>query len=357
MKSKKYWTLLLLVTLLSVPAAGCSIQKQKHTVQQGKVYYVQTSPANMLAQLKTGEIEAFVAWEPFNAQAAEEGIGRYLVHSGQIAPEHPCCILAITQNEADSDLPLALTWANVKAINFINNPANRDKVIKYAMEFTGKDQKSIIEALSNVKYVSLPKVKQMELFLGSLRANGTLVKTPESMGYEDDQVFLKDFLDNKYITRTETELTNNPSWLPPMIDSRHNVNLGYINQDLHHLPMYIAEKEGYYKQIGLTPGQNLHLKGYANGVAVMEAFKVKELTASYLGVAPALLKRLNDGVAIKVIASANNEGSAIVVANNASIKSIKDLDGKTIAIPSLGSVQSYILDQAVRQNNLILQAK
>jgi NitT/TauT family transport system substrate-binding protein len=357
MKTKKTWQLIITVILLSVLVTGCATQKQKQVTQQGKVYYVQTSPANMLVQLKTGEIDAFVAWEPFNAQAIKEGCGRYLMQSGEIAQEHPCCILAITQAKANGDLPLSLTWANTKAINFINDPDYRDKVIKYAMDFTGKDQKSVIEALPNVKYVNFPNVKQFELFLSNMHKNGTLVKTPESMGYKDDQAFFKDFLDNKYVNRVNTELKNNPSWVPPAIDSSRNVNLGYINQDLHHLPMYIAEQEGYYKQIGLNPGQNLQLKGFANGVAVMEAFKVKELTASYLGGAPAILKRLNDGVTIKAIAGVNNEGSAIVVAKNSSIKSFKDLNGKTVAIPSLGSVQSYILSQAALQNNLILQAK
>lgn len=347
--------LLLIFILIFSLLSGCSDQKQ--TAQKDVIYYIQTNPASMLAQLKTGEIDAFVAWEPFNAQSVIEGNGRYLTQSGEIAPEHPCCILAITKTEADNELALALAWANVKAINFINNKNNGEKVIKYAMDFTGKDQKSVVEAFNHTKYVSFPDFDQFNAFLENMSKNGTLVKTPQSLGYHDNQVFIKEFLDNKYVTRINTELNNDASWVPAAINGKLQVTLGYINQDLHHLPMYIAQQEGYYEAIGLKSAQNLQLKGFANGVAVMEAFKANELRASYLGGAPALLKRLNDNVPIYAIAGVNNEGSAIVAAKNSSVKSVKDLNGKTVAIPGLGSVQSYILDQAARQSNLRLQAK
>ncbi|MDP4127118.1 MAG: ABC transporter substrate-binding protein [Bacillota bacterium] len=359
MKIKKLWQVTLTLVLIILVIGGCMPQKQAGQIQpqQGSIYYVQMNTANMLKQLKTGEIDAFVAWEPFNAQAITEGTGRYLMQSGEVASEHPCCILALAGTEGDDNLALALAWADVKAINFINNKDNQEKMIKYAMDYTGRDKKSVVEALTYTKYVGFPDLKRFEAFLGDMRQNGTLVKEPKTLGYQDDQAFFQNFLDSKYVVRVNTELKKDPSWVPPAVTSSRQVNLGYINQDLHHLPMYIAVQEGYFSKVGLVSGRNLQLKGYANGVAVMEAFKVKELTASYLGVAPAVLKRLNDGIAIRAIAGSNDEGSAIVVGKNSSIHSINDLKGKTVAIPGMGTVQSYILDLAARNNNLHLQAK
>lgn len=344
---------LIIIFLLS----GCQSQKQPNQKQSGTIYYVQTNAANMLAQLRTGEIDAFVAWEPINAQTVIEGTGRYLMQSGEIKSEHPCCILALAGSEGDDDLALALAWANIQAVNFINNIENQEKMIKYAMDFTGRDEKSIIEALAHTKYVNFPDLEQFGAFLDGMRQNGTLVEEPTTLGYQDDLAFLQDFLDKNYVEHINTKLKEDWSWVPPALDSSRQVVLGYINQDLHHLPMYIAVQEGFYSKVGLVPGQNLKLKGYTNGVAVMEAFKVKELTASYLGGAPALLKRLNDGILIRGIAGVNDEGSAIIVGKNSSINSINDLRGKTVAIPGLGTVQSYILDLAARGNNLRLQAK
>lgn len=354
MKMKKLYQLVLVLVTLSLLISGCVPQGQQ---QQSTINYVQTNAANMMAQLKTGEIDGFIAWEPVNAQAISEGTGRYLEQSGTFAPNHPCCVLALAGTEGDDDLALALAWANVKAVNFINDPANQEKLIQYGMDFSGKDREAVLEGISHIKYVSFPDRQQFEAFYSGLRENGSLIKDAQSLGYQDDHAFFQDFLASKYFDQVNAELAKNPDWIPPAVSSSRQVNLGYVNQDIHQIQAHIAVQEGYYSKVGLVQGRNLQIKGYANGVAVMEAFKVKELTAAYLGGAPAVLKRMNDGITIRVIAGANNEGSAIVVAKNSSIQSVADLAGKTIAIPGLGTVQGYILDLVARQNNMKLQAK
>lgn len=354
MKNYRLRKVLLAILMVTLLLSGCTTQNQG---DQGTIYYVQTPPANMLQQLGTGEIDAFIAWEPNNAQAVMEGTGRYLMQSGEVAAEHPCCILALAGAEGDEELALALAWANVKAINFINNGNNQEQMLQYAMDFTGRNKESVVRALTYTKYVSFPDLERMADFLGAMRQNGTLVKEPAALGYENDEAFFKAFMNSDYVERVNAELEKNPSWVPPAINGSHQVTLGYINQDLHHLPLHIALQEGYYSEVGLVSGQNLQLKGYANGVAVMEAFKAKELKASYLGVAPAVLKQLNDGIALRGIAGANDEGSAIVVAKDSDIQSIRDLKDKTVAIPGLGTVQSYILDLAARKHHMELQVK
>jgi len=353
----KFMQLLILSFLMITTLSGCNVKNQDNANKEGIIYYAQTNAANMLAQMRTGEIDAFVAWEPFNAQAIAEGIGRYLIQSGEVFAGHPCCVLALSETEQDYDLAIALSWANLKAVKFINNTDNQDKVLKFAMDFTGRNEASVREALKHTRFDVTTDSDKLELFLTAMQQNGTLIKEPELSGFLDHKEFLRSFADTKYLENVNNQLNLNPDWTPPPVKNSRTVILGYINQDLHHLPLYIALQEGYYNQIGLVQGQNLQLKGYVNGVAVMEAFKANELTASYLGIAPAMLKRLNDNIIIKVIAGVNNEGSAIVVGKYSSIYSIKDLENKTVGIPGLGTVQSYIFDQVVRQNGLTLKAK
>jgi len=136
------------------------------------------------------------------------------------------------------------------------------------------------------------------------------------------------------------------------------VRIGYLSADLHQLAIYIALKEGYYNEVGLVEGENLIVKPpYVNGVAVMEAFKNKEIDASYLGGAPATLKRINDKTNIHIVAGANNEGSAIVVRADSDIYNTSDLQGKTIATPGVGTVQDFIVRQVASDENLTIVLK
>lgn len=353
---KKYTLLVILALIFFIP--GCaSFTSTQPAGERKPIHVLQTSPANMMQMLRNGEIDAFVAWEPYNAIAVQEGAGRYVVQSGQIWPDHPCCVVAISGKAIDEKLALSLVWAHVKATKFINDPLNQEKVIKYAMEFTGKDRATVIDGLAHTKFVNKLNGGEFKRYYNELRESGLMKKNPIELGYADEGTFFADFIISKYVEEIEAKLALQPAWMPPAITTKQKVTLGYINQDLHQIQVYIAQHEGYYRQVGLIKGENLELRQYNNGVAVMEAFKAKELVASYLGGAPATLKRLNDDIAIRIVAGANNEGTAIVARKDLSINSIDQLAGKRVALPAIGTVQHFVLDLAARKSNLMLQVK
>ncbi len=328
--------ILLIVVLLSAMMMGC---QQAET----GIKVVTMSPRDMVEQLKLGEIDAFVAWEPFVSEAVVKGYGRVIATSHDIWSEHPCCILAIREDEKDSDIAVALVWAHIKATRFINSEENRDKVLQYAQEFTGKDKEVIVEAMKRIKFVEYPDVDEFVKYYQNLKSGGYLTKTPEDLGYSDEDEFLKDFLYDDVYNFVVEKLKENESWTPRKVNA--TVRMGYLTADLHQLAFYVAMKEGYYSQLGLK----VEKKEYPNGVVEMEGFKNGEIDAGYLGGAPATLKRINDDVKISVIAGANSEGSAIV-ARDAS--SVKDLAGKKVAIPGFGTVQDFLLRMAAEKAGL-----
>ncbi len=328
--------ILFMVLLLSAMMMGC---QQAET----GIKVVTMSPRDMVEQLKLGEIDAFVAWEPFVSEAVVKGYGRVIATSHDIWSEHPCCILAIREDEKDSDIAVALVWAHIKATRFINSEENRDKVLQYAQEFTGKDKEVIVEAMKRIKFVEYPDVDEFVKYYQNLKSGGYLTKTPEDLGYSDEDEFLKDFLYDDVYNFVVEKLKENESWTPRKVNA--TVRMGYLTADLHQLAFYVAMKEGYYSQLGLK----VEKKEYPNGVVEMEGFKNGEIDAGYLGGAPATLKRINDDVKISVIAGANSEGSAIV-ARDAS--SVKDLAGKKVAIPGFGTVQDFLLRMAAEKAGL-----
>ncbi len=327
--------LLILLIVSALMLSGCS------QVEDGKVKVVTMSPRDMVEQLKLGEIDAFIAWEPFVSEAVVNGYGKIVATSADIWPNHPCCVVA-TANK-DEELVTAIVWAHVKATRFINDPENREKVIQYAMEFTGKGREVVEEALSRIKYVEYPDEEEFLKYYENLKKGGYLKKDVKELGYESEDEFFHDFLYKDIYSYVASRLAENESWMPETVDRA--VRMGYLTADLHQLAFYVALKEGYYEQVGLK----VEPKEFANGVMEMEGFKNGEIDAGYLGSAPATLKRVNDDIRISIIAGANSEGSAIVAKD---VKSVAELAGKKVAIPGFGTVQDFLLRMVVEKAGL-----
>ncbi len=319
------WLVLLL--LVAAMLMGC-----EQTNESKEIKVVTMSPRDMVEQLKLGEIDAFVAWEPFVSEAVEKGYGKIIATSKDIWPNHPCCVVATVSD--DEELMTALVWAHVKATRFINDERNREKVIKYAMEFTGKSKEEIEAAMSRIKFVEFPDEEEFVKYYEGLKEGGYLKKTAKDLGFSSEDEFLSNFLYKDIYSFVVSKLSSNESWKPKMVNK--TVRIGYLTADLHQLAFYVAVKEGYYEEVGLK----VEAKEFANGVMEMEGFKNGEIDAGYLGGAPATLKRVNDDVKIRIIAGANSEGSAIVAR---SANSIKELAGKKVAIPGFGTVQDFLL--------------
>ncbi len=355
---KKVLLVSVLVVIAAMLLSGCSGKKEEKSGQQNVknddnlVYLVQTPPPNMLEQLKAKEIDGFIAWEPFGTTAINAGDGKYLFKSPDIWEDHPCCVLAVSQSFKDSKTIEAVTWAHIKAVRFINDPNNKEKVLNYAAEFTGKNPEIVSEALKNITYVEYPAKDEFKEYYNSLEEGKLLKKSVTDIGFADGEKFFDGFLQDSVYKSIADKLDKDPNWKPSSVPGNIKFRIGYLNADLHQLPIYVAEKEGYYRNVGLVAGLTLETKTYQNGVAVMEAFKVKDIDMAYLGGAPATLKRINDDIPIEVVAGANNEGSGLVVRSDLGINTVEDLKGKTIAVPGVGTVQYTLLEKALREKGL-----
>ena len=107
--------MLIATILLCVLALGCV----QTVTEERPLYIVTLPPSTMLDQLKSGDIDGFIAWEPFNAEAVVSGYGRYLIQSGEVWPNHPCCVLAVSDSYKDDKIIEALVWAHIKATQMI----------------------------------------------------------------------------------------------------------------------------------------------------------------------------------------------------------------------------------------------
>ncbi len=134
--------------------------------------------------------------------------------------------------------------------------------------------------------------------------------------------------------------------------NRPDVRIGYLEKDLHQLAFRVALVNGWFAEEGIS----VELKSYANGAYEMDAFLGDEIDMGYLGAAPALTKRINQDIAVTILASANLEGSAIMVRkadyDSGSITHIANLTGKSVFIPGPSTVQAFLLRLALNQSGL-----
>ncbi|MFH0786919.1 MAG: ABC transporter substrate-binding protein [Pseudomonadota bacterium] len=109
-------------------------------------------PPEMIGALRNGDIDGFIAWEPFPAKAVTMEVGKILSTSGDIWKDHLCCVLAAESRflETRPEDAKKMLRAHVKATDFINQ--NPREIIPLAIKFTGMDEKTIVQALKNVKY-------------------------------------------------------------------------------------------------------------------------------------------------------------------------------------------------------------
>lgn len=128
------------------------------------------------------------------------------------------------------------------------------------------------------------------------------------------------------------------------------VRMAYLQNDIHHLALWVALDRGLFKKNGV----DVVVKGvFRAGPEIMTAFAAEELDMAYVGEAPSTTAVANKAARVVVVSQVNTEGSALVVAKkSADINNLTDLQGKTVAVPGHSTVQDFLLRRALRASGM-----
>ena len=129
-------------------------------------------------------------------------------------------------------------------------------------------------------------------------------------------------------------------------DGDDTVKIGYLPSD-HDAALFVADAQGKYAEKNITT----ELVQFNNGGDLMTAMASGEVDVGYVGIAP-VLSSVSKDVPIKVISSAQTEGSGIIVTDESGINSAADLKGKSIATPGEASIQHVLLSYYLKENGL-----
>jgi len=125
--------------------------------------------------------------------------------------------------------------------------------------------------------------------------------------------------------------------------SKVTLKIGYLPLTDHLL--LIAAFREKFKNLVIQPVK------FSSWPENAEALKAGAVDGSFL-LTPMSLTLREKGAPVKVVLLGHRNGSAITVKNNGEINTIKDLKGKTIAVPSQFSTHNILLRKIVAENGL-----
>ena len=116
------------------------------------VNIIVVKPPEMINALRTGQIDAFIAWEPHPSKAATMGVGRDLLTSAGMWPGHPCCILACTKGflTLNPERVCSVVSAHSQATEYIQQ--HPEDAIAIGVKSTGMDEATVRVAMKNVQF-------------------------------------------------------------------------------------------------------------------------------------------------------------------------------------------------------------
>lgn len=369
-KNTKIVLAVVVVAAIIVGVVVAALLAQDKT--RSSVYYVPLSVTEMKAALARGDIDAFVAWEPFCSDAVVSGEGEVMLWSGDLMPNHPCCVVAAsTAFLEEADDADQLTTRFVKAhmdatewmMDALSDPEeeNYTLLMTLAREFTNKSEAVLTAAFEHMFYgyeMEGEFVSAIETFTDMyIDLNITTEAKVSERGYDSVADFAETYVDESFLVAAASV---EPS--ATVLNPDDPIRVGYLTADLHQMAKVVAQDrrvlggQSMFEKYGLNV-VNATGAPFGAGGLVMDAISTGTVDIGYLGCAPAIFKHLNGNIGARIISQANSEGTAVVVKVGSGIEDIGDLVNKTVAIPSESSIQFLLLKSALKDEGLDLAIK
>lgn len=119
-----------------------------------------------------------------------------------------------------------------------------------------------------------------------------------------------------------------------------SVRIAYFPNITHSQALLGMENDQFKNALGDT---KIEWKQFNAGSSEVEAFLAGAIDIGYIGPGPAINGYTKSKGDLLIIAGATDAGAVLVGKKGSSIKSVKDLDGKKVAIPQFGNTQDLCL--------------
>lgn len=385
--------------------AGCVSEPETPTTpttegaEVGVTYSQGVGPMPML--LSTGEVDGYIAWQPFVEIATVSGIGKVASYSQDLPPEdmwkdHPCCVVVTSDTfvQEHADTVNAVSALATLGNQYVNEHQDESAEI-VADWLVGKgnftygdvsvNSVDVLEkAIPTIKFTSEPSEKWMEgvnLFVDAQSELGYLTGSLKDATEEERRALI---FNTQPYTEGKKMIDAGEITTPEKFDK---FSIGYMMSD-HHASLFVVIKNWEYFDenygIALKPKdpsqsrpENLELivngekiadvtlvSGSA-GPALMQLAATNNIQMAWVGAPPAI-SAIDKGTPIKIVQPVNTEGSGLVVAASAPVNdwpsfvewaNSRAAEGKPlkIAAPLKGSIQDVMLKFALKDSGLVVK--
>ena len=133
-------------------------------------------------------------------------------------------------------------------------------------------------------------------------------------------------------------------------DKTTEINVGYFNNVTHAQALYMKAQGTLDK--AFDGKAKVKWTSFNAGPSEVEALFSGDIDIGYIGPVPAISANVKSKGDVSIISGASQAGVELVKAPGSKIKSAKDLDGKTVAIPQIGNTQHLCLLKLLSDNGL-----
>ncbi len=133
-------------------------------------------------------------------------------------------------------------------------------------------------------------------------------------------------------------------------EKSNEIHIGYFN-NITHAQALLTKAEGTLEK---SVGKDINVKwtAFNAGPAEQEALFAGDIDIGYIGPVPAITANSKSYGDVLILSSATQGGAVLVKRSGSDIKSVKDLAGKTVAIPQIGNTQHLCLLDLLTKNGL-----
>jgi NitT/TauT family transport system substrate-binding protein len=139
-----------------------------------------------------GDVDGYIAWEPYVSQSEFTGNETVFMYSKDIWPEHPCCVVIATDSfmKKNPDRLEQFLKVHVEATNYTNTHKNETAVI--LSKKLGTNMNVELEALNHVDFIAVPSAQFDDNIM-------KLIEVQKELGYVNNNLTLDQILDTNFL--------------------------------------------------------------------------------------------------------------------------------------------------------------